>query len=199
MSEGVRTFIAIVLSQEVHQALGALSASLRAGPGGEAGRWVKPESIHLTLKFLGDVPSPKLPAIFQALERACATVDSFALRIEGLGCFPNVRRPRVVWAGVYEETGRLAALQKAIEHEVAKEGFPPEGRPFTPHLTLARVKDRASRAEIEALGSAVSQGQFALKAPMRVGEVYVIKSDLRPDGAIYTPLFRAPLKGGEGA
>lgn len=195
MPEMVRTFIAIVLSQGAHQALGEVSAKLRAGPGGEAGRWVQPESIHLTLKFLGDVPSPKLPALYKAVERACAGVPPFALHLEGLGCFPDMRRPRVVWVGVREETGHLAALQKAIEREVAQEGFPPEKRPFTPHLTLARLKDRADRAEIEALTRAVSQGQFALPSPMRVEEVHVIKSDLRPEGAIYTPLFRAPLGG----
>ncbi len=195
MAEAMRTFIAIVLSQEVHKALGDLIGRLRAGPGGEAGRWVRPESIHLTLKFLGDVPSTKLEAVYAAVQRACATVPPFEMMVEGVGCFPNARRPRVVWAGVREETGRLEALQRAVEREAAKEGFAPEDRAFTPHLTLARIKDRADRAEIEALGRAVSQEQFALAAPVRVEEVYVMKSDLRPEGAIYTPLFRAPLAG----
>jgi len=195
MAEMVRTFIAIVLGREVHEALGEVIGRLRACPGGEAGRWVKPESIHLTLKFLGDVPATKLEAVYAAVQRACATVPPFEMYVEGVGCFPNVRKPRVVWAGVREETGRLAALQKAVEREMAKEGFAPEERPFTPHLTLARIKERADRAEIEALGSAVSQERFALATPVGVKEVYVMKSDLRPEGAIYTPLFRAPLAG----
>ncbi len=189
----VRTFVAIELSSDILDALAEVQERLRHGPGGSAGRWVRKEGIHLTLKFLGDVPSEKLQAIYQTVARVCARHNAFTLRVGGLGCFPNMRRPRVVWVGVHEETERLAALQKDIERELAGLGFPPEGRTFTPHLTLARVAEKASRQEVEALGKAVSTQNLKELAQMRVTEVSVMKSDLRPEGALYTELFKARL------
>lgn len=193
----VRAFVAIELSSEVLAALERVQDRLRRGEGGQAGRWVRAEGIHLTLKFLGEVPAERLEAIYQAVGRACLGRTPFELTVAGLGCFPNLRRPRVVWAGVEEETGRLASLQEAVERELSRLGFPPEGRRFTPHLTLARVQERASPREIEALGKAVGTAQIGELGKMRVEAVSVMKSDLRPEGAIYTELFRAPL--GEGA
>ncbi len=197
----VRTFIAIELSPEVLAALGQVQDRLRRGEGGRAGRWVKAEGIHLTLKFLGEVPAERLEAIYQAVGQACRGHTPFELAVAELGCFPNLRRPRVVWVGVREETGQLAGLQEAVECELNRLGFPPEGRKFTPHLTLARVQDRASPRwhsgasprEIEALGKAVGTAQIGELARMRVEAVSVMKSDLRPEGAIYTELYRIPL------
>jgi 2'-5' RNA ligase len=191
----VRTFIAIELSSEVLAALGQVQARLRRGEGGQAGRWVKAEGVHLTLKFLGEVPSERLEAIYQAVDQACLGCAPFELTVAELGCFPNLRRPRVVWVGVQEETGQLAGLQEAVERELNRLGFPPEGRKFTPHLTLARVQDRASPREIEALGKAVGATQIGELARMQVDAVSVMKSDLQPEGAVYTELFHAPLGG----
>lgn len=189
----IRTFVAVELPSDILDSLAEIQERLRRGPGGGAGRWVRQEGIHLTLKFLGEVPSEKLQAIYQTVVRVCAKHNAFTLRVGGLGCFPNVRRPRVVWVGVHEETGQLAALQKDIEHGLAGLGFPPEGRAFTPHLTLARVAEKASRQEVEALGKAVSEQDLKELAQMRVTEVSVMKSDLRPEGAFYTELFKARL------
>jgi 2'-5' RNA ligase len=189
----IRAFVAIELSPEVLAALGQVQDRLRRGEGGQAGRWVKAEGIHLTLKFLGEVPAERLEAIYQAVGQACLGRTPFELTVAELGCFPSLRRPRVVWVGVHEETGQLAGLQEAVERELNRLGFPPEGRKFTPHLTLARVQDRASPREIEALGKVVGTAQIGELARMRVEAVSVMKSDLRPEGAIYTELFRAPL------
>lgn len=189
----VRAFIAIPLSDEMLAALGRIEAQLCQGPGGGAGRWVRPEGIHLTLKFLGDVPEGRLPVIGATLDKVCRAHVPFALHLAGLGCFPNMRRPRVVWAGVEEETGRLERLQAAVERELAREGFPKEARHFTPHLTLARVHERAAREEIEALGSAVAAYTVAEAPTMTARAVHLIQSDLRPSGAVYTPLHEATL------
>lgn len=189
----VRTFVAIELPSDILDVLAEVQERLRHGPGGGAGRWVRKEGVHLTLKFLGDVPSERLQAIYQAVASVCAKRSTFILQIGGLGCFPNVRRPRVIWVGVYEETGQLTALQKDIEHGLASLGFPPEGRVFTPHLTLARVAEKANRQEVEALGKAVSTQELKELAQMRVTEVSIMKSDLRPEGALYTELFKARL------
>lgn len=191
----IRTFIAVRLTQEVLDALENVQARLRGGRGGRAGRWAKVESIHLTLKFLGEVPAQRIEAINQAVARACDGLAPFCLKVARLGCFPNSRRPRVVWAGVGEETGQLLALQQNIERELAHLGFPRERRAFKPHLTLARLRKTATRGEIEALGRSVAGSEVVELARMRVSQVSVMKSDLRPEGAVYTELYAAPLPG----
>jgi len=189
----VRTFVAIELTPQVLERLADTQARLQRGPGGRAGRWVRPEGIHLTLKFLGDVAEEKLGAVYEAVRQACEGHSSVPLEIAGLGCFPNARRPRVVWVGVREGTGQLAALQRDIEARLERLGYPPEGRTFTPHLTLARVRQEALRSEVEALGRSVSESDVDLVAEMLAESVHVMKSDLQPGGAVYTELLRAPL------
>ena len=189
----IRAFIAIPLSDEMLATLGHIAAQLRQGPGGGAGRWVRPEGIHLTLKFLGDVPGERLSVIGAVLDKVCRAHAPFALRLAALGCFPNARRPRVIWAGVEEETGRLERLQAAVERELAREGFPREERRFTPHLTLARVHERAAREEVAALGSAVATYTAVEMPTMTARAVLLIQSDLRPGGAVYTVRHEALL------
>jgi len=195
----IRTFVAIELDDKIVEALGMIQAGLQQGEAGRAGRWVRAESMHLTLKFLGDVPADRLEHIYQAVRLACAPFAPFSLALGGLGCFPNLRRPRVVWVGLREEGNQLAALQQAIERELGRLGYRPEERGFTPHLTLARVREEAKREELEALVKAVAEAQArATTEPvhtplMRVCGVSVMKSELRPSGAVYTELYRQPL------
>ena len=189
----VRTFVAIELTPQVVDALQKVQIRLRQAGWGQAGRWVRSEGIHLTLKFLGDVPAEELEAVYQAVRRSCEGRVPFVLALAGLGCFPNPRRPRVVWVGVREETGQLMALQQAVEQELGCLGFEREKRAFRPHLTLARIKKQARRQEIDALGKAVAQHEAGEVAQMKVDSVSVIKSDLRREGAIYTELYRMVL------
>jgi 2'-5' RNA ligase len=199
----VRTFVAIELDNQFMQALTTIQASLQQGEAKRAGRWVRPEGIHLTLKFLGDVPSDKLEHIYQAISHACAASAPFSLTLETPGCFPNLRRPRVIWVGVREASGELAALQQAVERELGRLGYRPEERGFTPHLTLARVREEAKRGEIEALSRLIAEAQTrdateADRPVMRVETVSVMKSDLQPSGAVYTEMFRASLGSSQG-
>lgn len=189
----VRAFLAVELAPEIRSELGALQARLASGAGGAAGRWVKPEGIHLTLKFLGEVDTRQLPELYAATDRACETISPFAVQVTGWGCFPNTRRPRVVWAGVNDPSGRLAALQQRIERACAALGYAPEKRAFSPHLTLARVRQEASLFDVQALGSAVATNLLGALGEQRVGEVRIYKSDLRPEGAVYTVLHTSPL------
>ncbi len=193
----VRAFVAIESSRALLDALARLQSGLRSAPGGVAGRWVQPEIAHLTLKFLGDVPSERIADIARALDVTCARRAPFTLQLRGLGCFPNTRRPRVVWAGVHEQSGALRALQRDIELNLEALGYPREGRAFAPHLTLARVRQGAASVEIEALGRSVAAHQPAADvslAQMLVREVVLFSSDLRPEGPRYTPLHRAALQ-----
>ena len=194
----VRTFVAIELDDVLCDALTHVQERLRHSEGGRAGRWVNPKGIHLTLKFLGDVPATMLDQVRQAVERACQGVAPFTLTLGGLGCFPNVRRPRVVWVGVRDAAGCLAPLQRAVEGELEHLGFPREQRGFQPHLTLARVKEGAAVDEVAALGKMVAESPVSDLASMTVNAVSVMKSDLHPEGAIYTELCRIPLSGSAG-
>jgi 2'-5' RNA ligase len=191
----LRTFIAIELDQELVQNLTNLQGRLRRDMPPRAVRWVRPEAIHLTLKFLGDTGQQQVEQVKEALDRAAQEVVPFAFTAGGIGCFPNTRRPRVVWVGLHEPTGALRHLRDAVEGQVAPLGFPTEKRPFSPHLTLGRVHRRASRSEVRAVGEIIAASAMGNLDEMQVHEVCYIKSDLRPSGAVYTTLSRAPLGG----
>jgi len=194
----VRTFVAIELKPGFLDALEEVQEQLRRGEGGQAGRWVKRDSLHLTLKFLGEVPVKQLESVYEAVGRACEGYNPFVLTMTGLDCLPNPRRPRVICMGVQEETGQLLAVQRSVESELSRLGFPAERRRFRPHLTVARIHMRATRWEVEALVDSVARYEVAERARMRVSEVSVVRSDLRPEGPVYTRLFQASLTGGEG-
>jgi 2'-5' RNA ligase len=191
----VRTFIAIELDETINAALTDLQEQLKAKVPRGSVRWVRPEGIHLTLKFLGNVPAIRIEEVEQALTLACAGFPAFSFSVRELGCFPNPRRPRVVWVGVQEESGTLAGLQKAIEDGMEKLGFAPEGRRFHAHLTLGRTQRQASSGDVRRLGQIVSEIDIGLLGQMEAREVSLIKSDLRPTGAVYTQLAAVELEG----
>jgi 2'-5' RNA ligase len=191
--ETIRAFIAIPLPHPLLEKLAALQRQLegRVPPGSV--RWTRAEGIHLTLKFLGDTPTEKLPDIKRALTAVGRHVPACTFTVGGLGCFPNPRRPRVVWVGVQEPTGRLAALQDGIEEVMAPFGYPPEGRGFTPHLTLGRVRRRTPRSEVARVGEVVTTATAELLAEVPAGYFALIRSVLKPTGAEYTTLEEFPL------
>ncbi len=156
-------------------------------------RWVRAGGIHLTLKFLGDTPTDKLPEITEALSAVARHAPSCTFTVGGLGCFPNPRRPRVVWVGVQEPTGRLAALQDAIEEAMVPFGYRPEGRGFTPHLTLGRIHRRASRQDAARVGEVITATEIGTLAQVPAIHFDLIKSVLKPTGAEYTTLATFPL------
>ncbi|HSJ55136.1 MAG TPA: RNA 2',3'-cyclic phosphodiesterase [Anaerolineae bacterium] len=189
----LRTFIAVDLSAELRAGLGELQDRLRGEVGSRSVRWVQPQGIHLTLKFLGDTPQGQVDEVQSALARAAAAVEPFTISAGGVGCFPNARQPRVVWVGLEEVTGALLRLRNAVEAEVAPLGFPTEKRAFQPHLTLGRVQRDASPGDVRRVGQVVAATTTGSLGEMAVSEVSYIKSDLRPAGAVYTTLLEAPL------
>ena len=192
--EKIRTFIAIELDESVKDGLTKLRKRLEGQAPRGSVRWVRPEGIHLTLKFLGDVPADQIEEITQALQKGCEGFAPFSLSCGGLGCFPNLKRPRVVWTGIQEETGTLAQLQRAIEEHVAPLGYPTEKRKFSPHLTLGRVQKRVSSGDLRRLGELVGASETGTLGQMEVRSVNLMRSDLRPSGAVYTWLAEVELK-----
>ncbi|MBU0705481.1 MAG: RNA 2',3'-cyclic phosphodiesterase [Chloroflexi bacterium] len=196
--ETVRAFIAVPLSHSLLHELAALQRQLESRVPPRSVRWMRPEGIHLTLRFLGDTLTEKLPEIKRALAAVARNAPACSFTVEGLGCFPNPRRPRVVWVGVQEPTGRLAALQDGVEEVLAPFGYEPEGRGFTPHLTLGRVHRRASHSDVEQVGEVVSGTVVGLLAEVPADRLALIRSVLKPSGAEYSTLEEFPLREGNG-
>jgi 2'-5' RNA ligase len=188
----IRTFIAIELAAPILERLGDLESRMQQDLPPKLVRWVRPEGIHLTLVFLGEIPVERVDRVAEALRQACAGHAPFSVSIAGMGCFPNARRPRVVWVGVGEPSGALARLQRDVEGALEPLGFPPEGRRFSPHLTLGRVKG-GGRQALEALGTYVEQAKVHV-GEMRVEAVHLMQSDLQPGGAVYSELAVVPLE-----
>lgn len=190
--EQVRSFVAIELSEGLNDELVILSERLKSG--GHSGvRWVDPRGIHLTLKFLGDVAVGRLDGITAALTEAARGISPFRLEVGGLGVFPNPRRVRVAWVGVSGETDRLQQLQQRVESSLAALGFAAESRRFTPHLTLARVRDQVAPEERQRFGQFIENNDFKARHKIEVDTVYLMRSQLTRQGAIYTRISSVGL------
>ena len=193
----LRAFIAIKLSEELKGQIGELQAELKRRAFGLDGLgWVRPEGIHLTLRFLGDIAEERVEALGAMLRDVTAGMKPFALDARGIGVFPNPRAPRVIWLGLQgmpESMESLRRMHAKIEDGVAGLGFSQESRAFTAHLTLARVRDRRSGA---ALAKVLEANQDRAVGSFLATSVGLIKSELRPAGAAYTTLVEVPFGGG---
>ncbi len=185
--EQIRSFIAIELPSEIKRELNSLKKRLKVEQYPFV-RWVDPEGIHLTLKFLGNVASTTVPEITEALTKVAQRISPFKLQMGVLGAFPNLRRPQVIWVGVGGEVEKLAILQRDIDAALAPLGFPPESRPFSPHLTLGRLREGASPQERQKLGEWVGSIKFEGSLSFSVDALSLMKSQLTPRGAIYSQL-----------
>jgi 2'-5' RNA ligase len=185
--EQIRAFIAILLPDKVKGDLSQLLGRIK--PGQErAVKWVDPDSIHLTLKFLGNIPAEKVPDIARAIGEASAEAKPFTLELQGLGAFPSLRSPRVVWVGVRGDVGLIVHLQKRIDQALIHLGFPAERREFSPHLTLGRLRDKATNQERRSLGESIGSTRLQSSPPFLVDEVCLMRSTLTSAGAIYNRL-----------
>ncbi len=191
--EQVRSFIAIELPDELKQGLTQLEARLKMGKQPWV-KWADPYSIHLTLKFLGNIAVDRISEITRAMEEAVQGVSPFHLEAKDLGVFPNLRRVQVIWVGVSGEVDKLNQLQQHIESKLARLGFTPESRPFTPHLTLARLRDRASLDERQRLGQLIASTRFEAAYAIKVDAINLMRSQLTREGAIYSRIGSVELK-----
>ena len=197
MPEQIRSFIAIELPEEARKGLARLRKELERDEH-KFVKWVDPGGIHLTLKFLGNIPSRRVTEITEAMRRAVQGIFPFSLGISGLGVFPNLSQVRVLWVGVGGELDRLSTLQQNVDSALAALGFPKEERPFVPHLTLARIREGTSAPEKRGFGELVGSATFEDKYPVEVEAIKLMRSQLTPAGAVYTCLSVAGLGGQEG-
>lgn len=188
----LRAFIAIEFSTHVCDEIQKQTNRLRHTLGSDFIRWVPTHNMHLTLKFLGDAASSHLDFLKQMLLREANSHPQFDMQVGGVGAFPNLRSPHILWLGIHAPS-TLASLQKRIESGAARLGYKPEDRAFSPHLTIGRVHQAASLTELQKIRATLNSMQFGGIAAARVEFVHLFKSDLQPDGPIYTKLFSAPL------
>ena len=186
----IRAFLACSPSAEVHGQIVSLQETCKKQLPAGVVAWVKPEGIHLTLKFLGNISFAQKEIIQSLMPGTIKPISAFPLSVEGIGAFPTPSRPKVIWTGLKGATETLLNLQKRIDKALAAIGFAEEDRPFQGHLTIGRVKKSQASKEIEkclSLAQSFQGGQF------QVDHLSLFKSNLTPDGAIYTLLHTFPL------
>ncbi len=191
MPNVVRTFIAIELPVFIKTAIAGIQEKLKRKISGI--RWTVPDNIHLTLAFLGDASPEDVVRICEALSGAVTTVAPFFLSARGLGAFPGLSRPRVIWTGIGGETRCLDVLSRELNDHLEAAGFPVEKRRFTGHLTLGRAKQNVDAMR---LMDCVKEMKNFETRPFAVNEAVLMKSDLSPAGPAYSVLFKAGFRKG---
>jgi len=182
----MRLFIAIELSAQIREALGQAQSHLKYA--GADVKWVEKDNIHLTLKFLGEVPEEKLERIKNSLDEIGKSSKPFEISIKDIGAFPNTSSPRVIWVGLDKGTAESNTLAGNIDEAMSKLGFQKESRPFTAHLTIGRVRSAKNR---EALKEKLHSCQFPVVSSQLISSIALFKSALTPKGPIYTKLHEA--------
>jgi 2'-5' RNA ligase len=189
----VRVFIAISLPDEIHDSLSVINAQLKKDIPDGTIRWVKATNIHLTLKFLGETPKADIERLKTNLESPVGRHLPFELTIEGIGVFPNLHRPRIVWTGI-RNSSELVSLQDAVERVTQEMGYAAEDRKFSAHLTLGRVSQYINPQQLQQCGNVFSSGSVGGMGSFIVKSIDIYRSDLNAGGSIYTRLYSIPLK-----
>ena len=187
LNKPIRTFIAVPIPGAVKSRIADLLHAL--GSSRADVKWVRVEGMHLTLKFLGDVESERIPAVCGAVRRAAGAFPRTAVHLAGSGAFPDIRRPRVLWIGVREGADRLRTLAESMDTALGDEGFERDTRPFSAHLTLGRVRSPRGVAEVLSRMQAAEWDGGVFEADT----VVVMQSDLQKTGAVYTALATISL------
>lgn len=189
-----RLFVAVPVPPEALDACRALIDGVRRGPAGRGARWVRTENLHLTLRFLGATPADRVPAVEAAVRRAAAGIGAFDVRLAGAGAFPPSGRPRALWLGIVGGAAELGAIASALEEPLSELGWPPDGRPFRPHLTVART-DAASIAEGARVAADLVAAATGWSASFVADRVVLYRSHLRAGPPLYEPVAGVPLPG----
>lgn len=189
MENLTRAFIAVELNPSFQKTLTETQNALKKA--GASVSWVKPENMHLTLKFLGEIKPKKLKEVLETFPPLASGIKPFKIQLSELGVFPDVHHPKIIWAGVTEKTGELLKLVEHIEIEMAKLGFRKETRDFTAHLTIGRIK---TNKNIEELGKLIAGFQFLEEVRGAVDRIALFKSTLTPQGPVYEQLAVSPFK-----
>lgn len=179
----LRTFVAVEIGEEIRKGLSEIITRLKAT--GTDVKWVAPENIHITLKFLGYIEDTQVAAVSKIIRKAVAFINSFVVDIRHLGAFPNVKRPRVIFAVAHEDGNNLATIYSRLDEGLTELGIEREGREFTPHLTIGRVK---SPKNLKALTEVMDSFKESSFGQQMVEGIVLMQSDLKPTGPVYRKL-----------
>lgn len=185
----IRAFLALDPPAEVRRRIADIQSGLKRTVQGKIG-WVRPEGIHLTLKFFGNIGPQDVAAISEAVRGKTGAAAPLELAVRRIGVFPDLRRPRVIWLGTEGDVERLAALQQELDEAFAAIGITAEDRPFRAHLTLGRIKTASG---LTGLAKAVADGGGAEAGSFRAAGLILFRSELHPTGARYTKLAEFPF------
>ncbi len=185
------------MPEQIQTRLEEENTKLRRLLRGNPVRWVRPQNIHLTLRFLGEVDPEGLESAREVMLQIVPAFGEFDLEARGFGCFPSFKRPRVLWVGVTDPSETLERLQASLERGLAGAGFSAEGRDFHPHLTLGRVRHGPSQAELRSLQSRLGSVEIGTIGEWKASEVVLFRSVLNPEGPLYTPLQKVALATGD--
>lgn len=188
MSNTIRTFIAIELPEKIIYTISKVQEEIKSY--GLKIRWVRPENIHLTLKFLGDIKTADTEKVARAVSESATGYPALSLAVKGIGVFPGIKKPRVLWLGISKQLDLLTALQKTLDEKLEAMGFPKEKRPFRGHLTLGRIK---SIIDPKTLHDVLKEFIQFESEPFFADKIILYKSDLKPKGAVYTKLVETYL------
>jgi 2'-5' RNA ligase len=197
MAGALRLFIAVPLPEWIRAELARVIEKLDRETPPRTVRWVRAQGAHLTLKFLGDTSPDMVPRIESLLREGANTCVPFTIEVAKLGCFPSMRRPRVIWIGVQDNNDRILTLQRTVEHQMALLGYAPDTRSFSPHLTLGRLRQGTPRRTLAELGEMVARASDETVGTLDVSEFALVHSVLKPTGAEYTSLASFALRGHE--
>jgi len=186
----IRSFLAIELPKLILKKIEEVQRDLRSTRADV--RWVNPEKIHLTLKFFGNIEESRIDPIFKSIEEPIRNTPPYSIEVKGVGAFPQLRNPRVIWIGLVNGKEILTSFQKQIETQLEKIGFQTENRPFHPHLTLGRMKSSRGKEEMVGRMEKHREEEFG---DFQVERVILFKSDLKPSGPVYTLLREMKLGG----
>ena len=189
----LRAFIALEIPAGIQSAIAHSTAALKKALPKTLVRWVAPQNVHLTLKFLGDVSPATLEQLAETLMGETASHGMFSMSVGGLGAFPDAHRARVIWIGL-EAPPAMETLRRGVEAAAAQLGYRPEERVFSPHLTIGRVGQNASAPDLQHIRNVLEASKVGKLGTLRVEAVHIFKSDLQPGGAVYTHLYTLPLK-----
>jgi 2'-5' RNA ligase len=189
----LRSFIAIKIPEEIQSAVARSITPLQKKLPKPLVRWVAPENVHLTLKFLGDVSSANIDILAESLKVEASNHEIFSMAAGSLGVFPNAHRARVIWIGLEGSTS-LKMLVRGVETVAERLGYPAEERPFSPHLTIGRVGQNISAMDLQRISTALGEMNVGSLGLVQVDAIHIYKSDLLPTGSVYTELFRLKLK-----
>lgn len=189
----LRAFIAIDLPDQLQDALEKQITRLRQPLGDELIRWVPTQNMHLTLKFLGTISASHLEFLKQLITQTVESHAPFDMQINGIGSFPNSKQARILWAGIHAPA-ELSSLQKSLEAGTTRLGYEAEERPFSPHLTLGRVRQNIDQTGMQKIRITLASIQLGNIGSARVDSIHLYKSELHSNGSVYTKLFSATLK-----